>query len=69
MKKPVSSEIGFFAFCDQIVPNRIWRGGFWLCFCGLIDGFWQELISDFHKFLGRFLFDVATVLSSYCLIS
>jgi len=53
MKKPVSSEIGFFSFCDQIVPNRIWGGGFRACFIGEIDGFWWKMISEFHKLLGR----------------
>ena len=53
MKKPVSCEIGFFAFCDQIVPNRIWRVSFGLNFRGQIDGFWWKVISEFHKFLVR----------------
>jgi hypothetical protein len=50
MKKPVSSEIGFFAFCDQIVPNRIWGGAFWLEFCFLIDGFKGQMISENTSF-------------------
>jgi hypothetical protein len=50
MRKPVSSEIGFFAFCDQIVTSRIWRVSFWLNFRGQIEGFWLEIISEFARF-------------------
>jgi hypothetical protein len=59
MEKPVSLEIGFFAFCDQIVPNKLWEVSFgWnFAFYFLMNAisFHYEMGHSYHYFAGHIL--------------